>query len=84
MRGGEARGRVNPVREDNGKSNESRISSPPGGLLPCSHQLAKADMVPECVQRGSPRVGGAGESANGAKGRMMLSEVGMRKAIKSL
>ena len=30
MRGGEARGRVNPVREDNGKSNEFRISSPDG------------------------------------------------------
>ena len=74
MRGGEARGRVNPVREDNGKSNELSISSPPGGLLPCSHQLSKADVVPKGVQRGSARVGGAGESANGTKGRMMLSK----------
>ena len=55
MRGGE--GRVNPVREDNGKSNESRISSPPGGLLPCSRQLPKVGM-PECAQRGSASVGG--------------------------
>ena len=65
---------VNPVREDNRKSNELRISSPPGGLLSCPHQLSKAGVVPECAQRGSARVGGAGESANGTKGGMMLSE----------
>ena len=77
--------RVNPVREDNGKSNELRISYPPRGLLSCPHQIAEAEVVPEHAQRGSARVGGARESANESiKGRMMLSEVGMRKAIKSL
>ena len=81
----EGRRRVNPVREDNGKCNELRMSYLPRGLLSCSHQIAEAKMVPERAQRGTARIGGARESANeSVKGRMMLSEVGMRKAIKSL
>ena len=70
----EGRRRVNPVREDNGKSNALRISYPPRGLLSGPHQIAEAEVVQERAQRGSARVGGVGESANGTKGRMMLSE----------
>ena len=70
--------RVNPVREDNGKSNELRISYPPRGLLSCPHQIAEAEVVPERAQRGSARIGAQGskgESVNeGIKGRMILSE----------